>query len=459
MERVQAFRARLGDSLFPDPPAPRPTFGRSEQVVLLLSLLALAVFLQLARAGWSGSIHALWAEDGPIFLQEAVREGFWHAISSTYAGYLVVVPRLIAEVAGILPLRAAPAAISISSAAVVALSGLAVWHASSGHIRNPYLRGTLAILAILVPVASLESVDSAAYVAWYMLFATFWLLLWRPRTNWGAALGSLFILATALSSPGVWFFIPLAILRALTVRDGRDLAIIGSFAIGAAIQVPVVALNTEEAVTPLWTSDIWPLYIQRVVDGAAFGQRLGGAAWARLGWAFLIPLLAATAAGLVISAVRSSRGPRYFVAIAALTSLAMFVVSVYQRAVGTAMLWPVGSYNGTGGRYTIVPALLLISAALVLIDASWRRRPRPGRLSPAGFAAVGLLLLGMVVSFDVRDPATRGEPPWDRKLDEAAVVCARERSAEVIVPISPPGFGVQLPCDDLGPVAKAPGRR
>jgi hypothetical protein len=455
MERLQAFRARLGDSLFPSAPAGEPTVSRGEQAVLLLALLAIAVVLQLARAGWSGSIHSLWAEDGPIFLQEALTQDFWHAISSTYAGYLVLVPRLIAEVAALFPLRDAPAAISIASAAVVALSGFAVWHASAGHIRNVYLRGTLAILAILVPVASLESVDSAAYVAWYMLFATFWLLLWRPRTTWGAALGSLFILASALSSPGVWFFAPLAALRALTVRNGRDLAIVGSFAVGAAIQVPIVALNTEEAVTPLWTSDIWSVYIQRVVDGAALGQRLGGSVWSHLGWPFLIVLVIAAAAGLAIGAARSGRGPRYLVAIATLTSLLMFVVSVYQRAVGTAMLWPADTYNGTGGRYTIVPALLLVSAALVLIDASWRRQPQRGRLSLAGAAAAGVLMLGVVTSFDLRDPATRGEPPWSRKLDEAAVVCARAGSPEVNIPISPPGFGLNVPCDRV-PDADAP---
>lgn len=448
MERLQVLRARLGDALFPDPPSSGPSLGRAQQVALLLSLLALAVILQLARAGWSASIQALWAEDGPIFLQEAVAQSFGHAVTATYAGYLVVVPRLIGEAAAAVPLADAPAAISILSAMVVALCGLAVWHASAGHIRNPYLRGTLAVLTILAPTASLESVDSAAYVAWYMLFATFWLLLWRPRTNWGAALGSLFVLATALSSPGVWFFAPLAALRALAVRNGRDLAIVGSFALGAAVQIPVVALNTEEAVTPLWTGDIWPLYLQRVIDGAAFGQRLGGSAWAHLGWPFLIFLLVATIAGLSIGARRCGRGARYFVAIAALTSLLMFVVSVYQRAVGTAMLWPAANYNGTGGRYTIVPALLLVSAALVLIDAVERRRSAPRRLSPIALATFGLLV-GMVISFDVRDPATRGEPPWNRKLDEAALVCVRENSPEVIVPISPPGFSVQLPCDRL----------
>ena len=62
-----------------------------------------------------------------------------------------------------------------------------------------------------------------------MLVASFWLLLWRPRSNWSAALGGAFLAATALSTPGTIFFLPLALLRAFAVRDGRDLAIVGAY--------------------------------------------------------------------------------------------------------------------------------------------------------------------------------------------------------------------------------------
>ena len=40
---------------------------------------------------------------------------------------------------------------------------------------------------------------------------------------------------------------------------------------GALAQVPVLLFNKEEAVTPLWSHDIWTAYLQRVVDGAFLG--------------------------------------------------------------------------------------------------------------------------------------------------------------------------------------------
>jgi hypothetical protein len=448
--KLQALRAHLDETLFP---AARPsvsTLNRWQLSLIVGALLAIAVVLQLARLGWSASLNSLWAEDGPIYMQEALSQDFWHAVVSTYATYLVVVPRLIAELASLAPLREAPAAVSILSGLVVGLGGLAVWNASAAHVRNPYLRGTLVALTVLCPVAGLESLDSAAYVPWYMLFASFWLLLWRPATLWGAGLGGLFILLTGLSTPGLWFFAPLAGLRALAVRDRRDAILVGSYAIGAAVQIPVLALTTETAVKPLWTGDIWAVFLQRVVNGAPFGLRGGGNAWSHFGWPFLIAITAIAIVALAYGFHRSARGARYLAAIAILTSLAMFVVSLYQRAVGVQMLWPEGAFNGSGSRYAIVPALLLVSAALVLLESAQRKRSlRPRWLPWPSMAAVTVLAAAIVVSFWARDLQTRGTPPWDAALDQAARVCEAEGVPDTAVPTSPTPFGIQLSCEEV----------
>jgi len=457
--RLAALRTRLDESLFLEASPPSRRLAGWEKAALVGCLIAIGVVLQLLRIGRLASLDSLWAEDGPIFLQASLFHGFADAVFTPYAGYLVVVPRLIGEGASVLPLQDAAAAISILSAIVVALSGLAVWFAAAGHLRNPYLRGTLAALTVLTPVASLESIDSAAYVAWYMLFATFWLLLWRPRTTWGAALGALFVLATALSSPGVWFFLPVAALRVLAIRDRRDLMILGAYFLGGAAQIPVLAANQADTVDPSWSSEIWAAYLQRIVDGAAFGQELGGSLWAHLGAPFLATLCVVAVIALVVLLRRSGSAGRWLAAIAIPTSLFLFVVSVYQRAVGSEMGWGAGSSGGAGGRYTIVPALLLVSAALGLIeDSPWKRRWRGG-LSLAGLAAIAVLFVSLVTSFDERDHATRGTPPWEATLKGAAVECADENLTEVMVPTSPPSFGMQVPCSRIADLAETPPAR
>ncbi|HEX5711869.1 MAG TPA: hypothetical protein VFX85_00990 [Solirubrobacterales bacterium] len=453
-------RTHLIGALFADPPRRRSTLAGWEGALVVAALLVLAIVLQLARLGWSSSLNALWAEDGPIYMQEALLNGTWDAISATYATYLVVVPRLIAEVASLAPLQDVPAAVSILSAAVVGLSGLVVWHASAGHLRNPYLRGTLAVLTVLTPVAGLESIDSAAYVPWYMLFASFWILLWRPATWRGTLAGAAFILLTGLSTPGLWFFAPLALLRGIAVRDRSDFAILGAYAAGALAQVPVLATTDETAVTPVWTHDIWTVFLQRIVDGAPLGLRLGGNAWVHLGWPLLIALLLAAVVGFAIGFRRSGAGARWITAVALPTALVMFVISLYQRAVGTPMLWPESFYHGAGSRYAIVPALLVISAALVLIDsrersrepatAGWRRRATPAT------AAVAVLAIAVVTSFWARELSVRGAPPWDAALDAAALECVETEGESAPVETSPPGFGIQISCTELASFGPRP---
>lgn len=446
--RLGAIRARLDRSLFLDAPAADPSARRGERALVVCALLALGAALQLLRLGGSAPLHSIWAEDGQVFLQGALEKGFWEAIWSPYGGYLVLVPRLIGEVAAALPLRDAAATTAILATLLVAISGLVVWEASAAYIRNRWLRAMLVAATVLAPAAGLESIDSGAYVLWYMLFAVFWVLLWRPRTSLGAALAALFVLATALTTPGVWFFAPLAALRTLAVRGGRDLAIVATFWAGAIAQVPVLAVN-ETGVEPEWTADIWTAYLQRILDGVALGLRAGGFAWEQLGWALLIALLISAIAGLVAGLRRASFAARCIAAIAIPTSLVMFVVSLYQRAVATEMVWPAGDAFGAGSRYAIVPALLLVSAALVLVDRYSHREGNPLGLSFAGAATVVVLGLSIATSFYAGDSAARGTPRWESALEEAAIECRAQNLASAGVPTSPPGFGLQVPCNRI----------
>jgi hypothetical protein len=446
---VAALRQWLRRDLFPAPAADRRRMGRGKLALLAVSLLAFGVVLQLARLGLGNALESLWAEDGSILLQGAFEHSFLDAIFTPYAGYLILVPRLIGEVGAAVPLRDAAAAMVIASALVAALSGLVVWVAAAGHIRNPYLRGTLVALTVLSPVASLESIGAGSYVLWYMLFASFWVLLWTPRTTGGGVLGGLFVLATGLSTPGVWFFVPVAALRLLAARDRRDGAILAGYGLGAAVQVPVLASNGENAVSPQWTNDIWTSYLQRVLDGGVLGERLGGFGWEQLGWGLLVALVLTALAALAWVAWRSSLQVRAFTALAVGTSLLMFVASVYQRAVGAQVMWPPDVYFGNAGRYAIVPALLLASAALVAIDRWPRLLPGPRQLPWVGLAAVAVAALALVSSFHVADPAVRGTPHWSEAVASAIADCRREGNETAPVNTSPPGYALFVSCETL----------
>jgi len=442
-DRAAHGRRLLDRSLFPEPVPSTPAPPRWERASVAAALVALGVVLQLARIGWDASVNALWAEDGAIFLQDALTQGFGEAVGREYSGYLVLVPRLIGELATLVPLEAAAAAVSILSAILVALCGLAVWHAAAAHIPNPYLRGALVLATVLTPVGGLESIDSASYVSWYMLFAVFWILLWRPRTFASAAWGALLVAATVLSNPGVWFLLPLAILRALAIRDRRDATIVGAYYGASAIQLAAMLGSGYESTNPLWTADIWATLLQRVVDGAVLGVRLGGGIWDELGWPYLIAVTLTVVVAFAVGLARGDARARAFALVALPTAIGMFVISVYQRAVGTLMLWPEGTHGANAGRYAIVPVLIVISAAMVVAER--QRRPQGNHpLWPAA-ALVALVLVSVAVALPAGYSAARGDTGWDAALDQAAVDCANDPNGYATFPTSPP-FSMTLPC-------------
>lgn len=438
--------------VFPESPAQERSFGSAEAALLVVSLLALGTVLTLLRQGFSIPLNTVWAEDGPIYLQGALTQGFWDAVFSPYAGYLVVVPRLIGELATLVPLDDAPAAISLLSGLFAAVSALVVWFASAGHIRNVYLRGALALATVLAPAAGQEVLVSAAYVPWYMLFASFWLLFWRPRGTSGAALGGLFLLATGLSTPGVWFFLPVAVLRTVTASDRRDLTIVGGYFLGGLVQIPVI-LGQEQG-SPLWSSKIWTALPQRVVDGGLLGQRLGGGAWQELGWYFLAPFVALVLAGLLVGCLRSRPATRWFAGLAVLVALVMFILSVYQRTVGPNIFWSPGTSGGTASRYVLVPALLLLSACVVVVDDVVRGE-RGQRVAArwAVAATVGVMLVAIATSFDMTESGVRGRPYWDESLRAAADKCLAPGEELAGIATSPTPFGVQIPCGEVASYA------
>ncbi|HEY1854976.1 MAG TPA: hypothetical protein VGG40_10345 [Solirubrobacterales bacterium] len=446
---IPRLRRSLDSDLFPSPLAAAARFTRTQTGALIAALLVLGTVLGLLRLG-TDAFETVWAEDGPVYLQSALTQGFWHAIVQPYAGYLVVGPHLIAEVAALFPLRDTAAAISIVSAFVAALSGLAVWYGSAGHLRNPYLRGGLALATVLAATAGQETLDSAAYAPWFMLVGTFWLLFLRPRTWWGAGFAGAFVLLTGLSTPGVWFFLPVAALRAFSTKwDRRTAIVLGSWLAGGLVQIPVIMAHEQGS--PMWSRHIWTALVQRVIDGGVFGQRLGGGLWDQAGWGFLILLCLVVVVFLAWGLVNSSAGVRWFVAVAIPISFVMFILSVYQRTVGPNIFWSPGISGGTASRYVLVPAMIFLSALVVTLDGVLRGRLEPllrRRSSWVVGAAVALMVLAVAVSFDMRNPA-REQPYWEDAIEAAANKCVANGEELAAITTVPPPFGVQLPCTEV----------
>ena len=133
-----------------------------------MAVVVLMMAVQLVRVWSSAPLNSIWAEDGYIFLADALRWGFFHALTTPYDGYLNTLSRLVAEPVSLLPVKWFAPAMALCGAAIVTGCAFVVWRASAAHIENRYLRGTLVAMMVLLPNIGIEMVDDVTYTIWFL---------------------------------------------------------------------------------------------------------------------------------------------------------------------------------------------------------------------------------------------------------------------------------------------------
>jgi hypothetical protein len=458
-------RARrwLDQNLFPEPPPPPRITWRRASVIAALAVAAVAI--QLARMWPSAPLNSIWFEDANTYLVDAMSRGFLDALTTPYFGYVQMSNRLVAEPVAQLPIEWFAAAMAIAAAAITTGCAFVVWRASAGHIENQYLRATLAAMVIFLPIFSVEMLDTVTTTVWFLLFASFWVLLWRPATFARAIGAACFLLLSGVSNAGMIFLFPLWLLRLIAIRDRRDVVMVAAYAVGVSVLVGLSwndrNLLGEKGVqgfiqltaAPHWDWSLVPAYAQRVVGGAFMGQRINGFLWANLGVSFEVALGLLLVALIALSLARASARLRVLVPLAVAISLALFLAAGYGRWVeaGRAFLWPNGASNSGASHYMVVPTLLLLSAVILCLDA----RPRSVSANVWGRLQAGAVLFMALVAlanFNVANVAVRGSPTWSEALDQGRSQCVRTHAPAVKVKVASEwrgGLSMTIACTEL----------
>jgi hypothetical protein len=390
-------RAVLAD-LFPAPAGPASRAGLARWAFLLAQVAAVAIgtLVMLARIGGRPVWKSAYAEDPGIYLPGALAHP-WQLLQS-YGGYLQLVPRLIGQVAAMLPVRHASVAFAVGGALVAAGCGLFAYHASAGQVSSRWLRALLGLSVVLLPVAPLEIADNGVNTIWYLLIALFWAALWRPRTRAGAAVAAVMAFAGAASSSLGFLFVPLFAARAIVVpRRLREHAATAGWALGCLLQVFVIATSHLSRFIPRNPVNA-VLYYAHEVLLPALGWHLswhlrdavGLTGATALAGGFIVVVLACVVA-------TQSRQCRVFVLTAVVTGLVF-------TAVTTSFAWGGPGQRVTityehGARYSTVPILLLDAALIAAADAyAHRWWPRPKAVA-AIVALVAVLAAGWATDF------------------------------------------------------------
>jgi hypothetical protein len=405
-------------------------------VVLTLAVLATATLAEIVRQRGVGALTTLYAEDGTIFLRAAVthHQGLL-ALPQPYMGYIHTVPRLLGALAAIVPLEWAAALLSGSGALIVAGLALLVFRASAAHLRSTLARALLAATLIFLPVATAEVLDNVANLHWFLIYAAFWVLLWKTDRAWELAVGLVVVFLAGASDPLALLLAPVAVLRVVSLRGVRNHIFTAAWCAGLVLQAAGIVLGQahRNLLPPVQLARLAGWYLFDVVGRAVFGTQLLGDAHALRGRVLAAVALLALAALGVIAARTGVLRHRPLAVLAVAMSLIYFVVPVTLTGVSAP-------------RYSVVPILLILTAVACVLD-----RPSPAATAAlfraARVTAIALLAIVWAVEFQVHN-ARSVSVRWTDELARAEATCV-QGSANADIPIAPPGWDVELACGDL----------
>jgi hypothetical protein len=429
------------------PPGRKPRRSRiGVGVILFAALTILPLFRNRGVTSWK----SIWAEDGSIFAQEAIRDGGMAVLLRSYQGYLQLGPRLLGAFTPLVPVRSLSVYLALSAAAASALLAVFVHAISNGWISSQPVRLALAALFVLGPALGLENTATITGTIWALTAVTPWALVSLEEGRFAVPMRAAVCFLATASAPVSALFLPLALAMALWRRTRATWLVGAAFAAGMVLQGLVCLIAHVSLNPPLGRSVV---QLGELLSSRVFSIFLLGAPWATSAWnahpeALLItaPLVAGTifAVLLPLAGRRAQALAAVFLAYALIT----YVVPVWERGTAHAMLW--GGTNPSGYlRYSVVPTLLLSSAAAVLLAPSGPGRHRPvARVGRLLFIAHAVVL--MVVGFPI---TLLRSAPWPSTVEERyqAECVGASPDKIVTIPLLKAFFDVKLPCRHLAP--------
>jgi hypothetical protein len=431
-------------------PRERLVRGYIEVVAILVATAAM-----LFRVAHIPAWDLVYAEDNGVFLVGALAHP-WHLLTP-FGGYLELVPRILGQIASLLPVRYAALIYAFSGALIAAVCALFTYHASAGYIRSPWLRAMLGAALILLPLAPIEMADSGVTSPWYLLPTAFWAVMWRPRTRGGMLAAALMAFAAASSEIVVVIYIPLLVVRVIALPRWREHAVTIGFLLGLLTQALAILSTYAQHAQRLSGYGQLPASVKFYFH--AFVLRSLG--W-HLSWWLQRPLGlngATAVVGAFLLAVLAwvlITGDRQVRVFAVLATVTGFVEVI---AVASVPGPPGGGWVAhevaipafqPGSRYDALPVMLLDAMVIIAVDSFVRRRnavtltpmppPRRSWLGPRPWALVAVtaltcaLAFGWVTDYRYYSPSRVSQGYWTHTMNHWLRACASSKTGEISLP-------------------------
>ncbi len=407
---------------------------------------------------WLGNHSALteviWAEDG-VFPLCVAKAGFAACLVDPFAGYLLLLPRLLAGIVALLPVSSWALATNILAAL---LAGLVCGFSFAWARR--FGAGWVAALAIgllpvLAPVVGFEAINALGSSYMLLLYVST-LILVMPRSaaaasgvnepnepgsadawRWpGIATVAALLLLTALTIPTAGVFLALIAVQAIRRAISRQAAIawVAAIVLGLLAQW-LTAINATKPRVIEASADSFGTWLGSLPDTVLTywpGMRLGD-----YDFVGVFPVVASPLSGVLV-------------ALALVVGGGMLVVRGRDRSVAIGLLLLTGVVvgavptiiGGPNNRYFVVPALLWGAAAMLALDPVIRRAR--WWVVALVVALVAVIWWPMIPARPFRaDPA----PPWTDEVARVTAKCQADPGFTerlIFSPFWPPNWGDAL---------------
>jgi hypothetical protein len=435
----------------PSEPAPRTRGEVLRRVALAAGLLALATIAQLLRQRGHPAWDTVFADDGTGFLTAPWRHSVILLLGKSYAGYLIVLPRILAAPLAVLPRAWGAAYLAVTGAVVIALLGWFVAMAARGLVRRPALCWLLGVALVFAPAMGRETINEISELQFPLVFAAFWAIISVQRSRPMTVSRAVVAFLACATSPLALLYIPLAVIVAWCRRSRSDLLVSAALCTGGLLQLVTLAVvPTPPPLGARTLSGLPHVYLQRVLESWLVGD-----GWLRTAvlehrhtLSIVTVLTVAALVALLAACVR--RDQWLWAAIAFVSSGVMLAASAWARGL-TPIFRAIDAIAGyDGARYFLVPFWLFFSGLVLLAGGAPRRVPRQA----AGLVGVGRAFLVVqfvvlaAVGFRITNLRSTG-PSYAPQILSAQAQCARHARARPVLSFSPPAFYVIVQCDEL----------
>lgn len=430
-------------------PTPWPV-GRTP-LVWFLVVVAIGIALQLAPrpAGWP--LEYLFAEDGQVFLTEALRDG-GSSLLQTYAGYLHFMPRSIALTCSS---YVSPAGYvmctGVAAALVKAVAFAIAWPVLAAYARS-WAWGLAAASAFLfIPVGNLEVLGNITNLRWFLVAGALFALLGVFRGWPMALLATVFTFAATMSDPLAFALAPLALWRLIAERGWVRLPSLGAL-LGTVVHLLHIqpGARGERGTALDLVANPLDTAAQLLIRGPVAAQY--GMNWTqeflRFGVLPTVATLALTA--FLIAAAWKTRGlfgEAWGLAVALVIVagvLLLAVLSFPASYIAFSEIWSPSQPS----RYSAFAALFLTPAMVLVMSIAWRGGTRLWQ--KATVVLVGLTLVAAVMSDGRGDPRHSSGSTWAAMLSETRELCS-EGVGDIELPNVPDyeGWRTTIQCEWL----------